>query len=139
MRRKELRHMIVSASFEDQPIEHTIEQIAQCAGEDQPRTDDKPAMIFLLDDRLDIIDAENHRHQPEQRQRHLAPGAAELPAPGHAFVLHKIDLRLVAQQLDAIIIRGNMFEIGIRGMTQRHMRLNPDLQTLIRNNDQQND
>ena len=136
MRRKDLRHMIVGTAFEDQPIEHTVEQITQRAGKDQPGADNKPAMIFFLDDRLDIVNTKDHGNQAEQRQGHLTPGTAELPAPRHPFVLYKIDLRLITQQLDAIIIRRNVFEIRVCRMAQRHMRLNPDLQTLISNNDQ---
>src|SRR5579872_6777551 len=102
MRRKDPGHMVVSATLEDEPVEHAVQQVAQRPREDEPGTDDEPAMIFLLDDGPNVVNAEHNRYQPEQRQRHLAPGAAELPAPGHTFILHKIDLRLVAQQLDAI-------------------------------------
>src|ERR1700722_9650950 len=97
MGRKELCHMIIGTALKDQSIEHAVQQIAKGPGKDETGADDKSAVIFLLDDGLDIIYPEDHGDQPKKRQGHLAPGTAELPAPGHAFVLYKIDLRFVAQ------------------------------------------
>ena len=95
--RKDLCHTLIRARLKDQSIEHAVQQIAEGPGKDETGADDKSAVIFLLDDGLDIIYPEDHGDQPKKRQGHLAPGTAELPAPGHAFVLYKIDLRFVAQ------------------------------------------
>jgi len=88
--------MIERTFLEYQSIEHTVYEVAQCTGKNETGTDDKTAMIFFLNDRLDIIDTEYHGYETKEREGHLTPRAAELPAPGHAFILHEIDLRLVA-------------------------------------------
>jgi len=136
MMRKDLCDMIEGALFEDQTVEHAIQQVTQRTGEDQSCADDKPPVIFLLDDLLYIIDAEHHGHQAEQGQGHLAPGTAELPAPGHPFIFHEIDLSFITQELDTIVIRRHLLTIDLGRMAQRHMRLYPDLQRLIRHDDQ---
>src|ERR1700722_17265761 len=97
MWREDLRHVIIGAALEDQSVKHTVQQIAEGSGEDEAGADDKSAVIFFLDDGLDIIYPEDNGNQPKKREGHLAPGAAELPAPGHPFVLYKIDLCFVAQ------------------------------------------
>src|SRR5882757_4541731 len=105
MRRKDLCHMLIGAFLEDKAIEHAVQEIAQRTGKNETGADDKTAVIFLFDNGLDIIDTEDDGDEAEQGQRHLTPGATELPAPGHAFVLHEIDLGLFTQQLNTIVIR----------------------------------
>src|ERR1700761_6806188 len=97
MGREDLCHVIIGTALEDQSIEHTVQQIAEGSRKDEAGADDESAVIFLLDDGLDIIYTEDDGYQPEQGEGHLTPGAAELPAPGHAFVLYKIDLCFLAQ------------------------------------------
>jgi len=102
--RKDLRDVLVGTFFKDEAIEHTVDKIAQRAGEDESGTDDESAVILLLYDGLNIVDAEHDGYETEEGQRHLSPGAAKFPAPGHAFILYEVDLGFVAQQLDAIIV-----------------------------------
>ena len=137
MGRKDLCYMLIGAFFEDKAIEHAVKEIAQCTGKNETGADDKAPVIFLFDDGLNIIDTEDDGDEAEQGQRHLAPGAAKLPAPGHAFVLHEIDLGFFAQQLDTIVIRRYLIAKDVCGMTQWHVGLYPDLQRLICDNDQQ--
>ena len=123
MLRKQVGNVIVGASLENEAIKHTVQQVPQRPRKDQPRADDKPAVIFLPDDRPDIINPEDDCHKPEKGQRHLSPIAAKFPAPGHPLILHKIDLPLAAQELDA--------------MAQWHMCLNPEFQRLVCDDDTQ--
>lgn len=133
---KHLRHVVVGAMLEDEPIEHTIEEIAERSREDEAGAYDKPAVVFLFYDRLDIVDAEHHGYQAKQGQRHLSPAATKFPAPGHPLVLYKIDLRLVSQQLDPVVIRGHRIPVEIGRMAQRHMCFYPNLKGLIGDDDQ---
>src|ERR1700722_18363522 len=93
--REELCHMVIRTVLEDQSIEHTVQQVTEGPGEDEAGADNEPAVIFLFDDGLDIIYPEDDGYQSEKGERHLAPGATKLPAPGHALILYKIDLRFV--------------------------------------------
>jgi len=117
MWREYLRYMLVSALFEDEAVEHTVNKITQRTRKDEARTDDKTSVVFLLYDRLDIVDTEYDGDETEKGQRHLSPGAAELPAPGHALILYEVDLGLVAQQLDTIIIWRDRSCKIVSGMT----------------------
>src|SRR5438309_5506251 len=70
--------------------------------------------------------SEDHGCQAEQGQQHLAPVTAELPAPGHAFILNKIQLE--PGKAENVLYK-----------TQRIMSFDPNLQTLVSNNYQQYD
>jgi hypothetical protein len=137
VRWKYLCHMLIGALLEDQAVEHAVQEIAQGPGKDEAGANDKAAVIFLLDDRLNVINTEDHRDQAEKGERHLAPGAAEFPAPGHPFILDEIDLRLVTRQLYTIVIRRDGITKKVRRVTERHVCLYPDFEGLICNDDQQ--
>lgn len=137
MRRKDFGDVLVRTSFEDEAIEHTIDQVAEGAGEDEAGTDDKAPVIFLFDNRLDIVDAEDDGDKTEKSEGYLTYGAAEFPTPCHAFVLDEIDLGFVAQEFDSIVIRRDGVAEKVGRMAQRHMSLYPDFQRLICYDDQQ--
>ncbi len=139
MMRKDPRDMIVAAFFKDQPIKHAVQEIAQRPGKYQTRTDDESPVIFFVYDASDIKDPEQDGDQPEKREYHFSTGAPEFPTPGHPFIFHKIDLRLITQQFDAIVIRRHRHAIGFLRMAKRHMRFYPDLQRLVSHDDKQHD
>src|SRR5258708_17851100 len=137
VRWKYLCHVLIGAFLEDKAVEHAIQEVTECTGKNETGANDKTAVVFLFDNGLDIIDTEDDGNEAEQGQRHLTPGAAKLPAPGHPFVLYEIDLRSFAQQFYTAVIRGYGVAIEVCRMTQRHVGLHPYLQRLICHDDQQ--
>ena len=117
VRREYLRDVFVGAFLEDEAVEHTIDKVAQRTGEYEAGADDESSVVFLLNDRLNIVDAEYDGNEAEEGQRHLSPGAAEFPAPGHAFIFYEIDLAFVTQQLDAIVVGRDRSCITVDRMT----------------------
>ena len=59
---KNFCNMIVGAFFENQSVKHTVDQVAQCAGKNQPGTNDISFVIIFPDQGADII---IHRKSPQ--------------------------------------------------------------------------
>src|ERR1700722_5416041 len=135
--REQMGYMSCRAALEDQAIEQAVDEIAQRTREDQRRTGDKTPMTTSFCQFADIKNPKQHRRESKQGEDQLSRVPAKRYARRHAFVLDKIDLRLVAQQVYAVVIRRHRGEIEIGLMTQRHMRLDPNFQGLIRCNDEQ--
>src|SRR5665213_2077003 len=99
--------MVIGAFFKNESVEHAVDQIAQRPRKNQSRTDNISVVIVFLNERPDIIDTENNRSQPEQREEHFSEISAKLPSPGHALILHKEQLEFFAEDMDAAFIRRN--------------------------------
>src|SRR6185369_3117955 len=113
-------------------VKHAVDQVTECSGEDQPGAENITRMIILLKKEPDIIHAENNGYQTEQGKGHLAHIASEFPSPCHTFIFNEEKLEFFANYVYAVIVRrdGRTVE-SVPGMTQRHVRLYPDFQSLI--------
>ena len=87
------------AVFKDQSVEKTIDQITNGACIDQCSANNEAEVIFTTDDMPDIERSEDHRHQSEQREGHLAPLATQLPAIGHPFILDEMEAKPIGDQV----------------------------------------
>src|ERR1700676_2761 len=106
MGRKNSCHMIVCAFFKNESVKHTINQVSEGTREDKSGADDIPEMIILTDQCAYIINSENHSSEPEQCQGHFSQVITKFPAPGHACILQKKQLKFIAQHMNAVIVRG---------------------------------
>src|SRR5450755_2953607 len=104
MAREYFGHVIVCAFFKNDSVEHAVNQIAECAGENQACTNYVPIVIFFLYQGSDIIDTKDYGCKAKKGQKHFAEISTEFPTPGHAFVFHKKKLEFFAQYVNSVVI-----------------------------------
>lgn len=108
--------------IEYHPIKHAINEIAQSAGVNQTCANDEAPMIALFYNPSQVPGSEDHSRHPEQCEYDFPGFVAELPTPGHARVLNKIEPEPA--------------DIGNISVSGWKIRLDPDLQSLISHQNQ---
>ena len=84
---------LIARFVKNQAIKHRVDQVASSASKNEAHANNKTTAKFLFDDLVDIEHAKNDGYQSKNGQCYFAPRPAfpKFPAPGHAFVLNKME------------------------------------------------
>lgn len=118
--RRSMRNM-EAAFCEDQPVEHTVYQVAHRTRQYQCAADDRAIAVLFLHKFLQEEKAEDHCAKAKKGEHKLAyVGLSELHAECHTFIFYEMQAKPMAKYINflAVVIMG--FDVELKSLIEEY-------------------